>query len=51
MIGLVDHIKAGSEVSFKIIDVEKGSMATEVRLINNNALNIEYNENITYRKN
>jgi CspA family cold shock protein len=53
-IGLVDHIKAGSEVSFKIIDVDRGFMATEVRLINNQALNIEYNgrnDSTEYRTN
>jgi hypothetical protein len=43
MNNLVDHIKAGSEVSFKIIECDKGLMATEVRLINKTTLNINYN--------
>jgi len=43
MNSLIDHVKAGSEVMFKLIDCEKGVMATEVALINKPTLNIEYN--------
>ena len=43
MTSLIDHIKAGSEVSFELKDDQKGTMAIEVRLINNETLNIRNN--------
>jgi CspA family cold shock protein len=43
MTSLIDHIKAGSEVSFKLKDDPKGTMAIEVRLNNNNTLKIRDN--------
>ena len=43
MTSLIDHIKAGSEVSFKLVDDSKGPMAIEVRLINKMTLKIRDN--------
>ena len=43
MTSLIDHIKAGSEVCFCLKDDPKGTMAVEVRLINNEALKIRNN--------
>ena len=43
MTSLIDHIKAGSEVSFELKDDVKGTMAVEVRLINNETLKIRNN--------
>lgn len=43
MTSLIDHIKAGSEVSFELKDDPKGTMAIEVRLINNVTLKIRNN--------
>lgn len=34
MHSLIDHVKAGSEVSFYIVPCDKGIMAQDVRLIN-----------------
>ena len=34
MKSLIDHIKAGSEVSFELKDDPKGPMAIEVKIIN-----------------
>jgi cold shock CspA family protein len=45
MNSLIDHVKAGSEVMFKLTDCEKGKMAIEVALINKQTLNIDYNGN------
>lgn len=43
MNSLIDHVKAGSEVMFKLTNCDKGVMATEVALINKLTLNMEYN--------
>ena len=43
MTSLIDHIKAGSEVSFELKDDPKGIMAIKVRLINNETLKIRNN--------
>ncbi len=43
MNSLIDHIKAGSEVSFELIDDPKGPMAIEVRLNKHDALKIRDN--------
>lgn len=43
MTSLIDHIKAGSEVSFELKDDPKGTMAIEVKLINNETLKIRNN--------
>ena len=45
MNSLIDHVKAGSEVSFELKDDPKGIMAIEVRLANNETLKIRHNEN------
>ena len=50
MTSLIDHIKAGSEVSFELKDDPKGTMAIEVRLINNETLKIRDNGNINSKK-
>jgi CspA family cold shock protein len=44
MTSLIDHIKAGSEVSFELRGDPKGTMAIEVRLSNNESLKIRNNE-------
>jgi len=44
MTSLIDHVKAGSEVSFELKDDPKGTMAIEVRLINNVTLKIRDND-------
>ena len=44
MTSLIDHIKAGSEVSFKLFDDLKGPMAVDVRLINRTTLKLRHNE-------
>jgi len=43
MTSLIDHIKAGSEVSFELKDDPKGTMAIKVKLINNETLKIRNN--------
>ena len=43
MTSLIDHIKAGSEVSFELKDDPKGTMAIDVRLISNKTLKIRNN--------
>jgi len=43
MTSLIDHIKAGSEVTFELEDDPKGAMAIDVRLINNGTLKIRNN--------
>jgi CspA family cold shock protein len=43
MTSLIDHVKAGSEVCFKLKDDPKGMMAIEVKLINNETLKIRNN--------
>jgi cold shock protein len=45
MTSLIDHIKAGSEVTFELKDDPKGTMAVDVRLINNITLKIRDNGN------
>jgi CspA family cold shock protein len=41
--GLIDHIKKGDKVSFQIADSHKGIEAINVKLINDNLLNIQCN--------
>ena len=43
MNSLIDHVKASSEVIFKLVKCDKGVMATEVALINKPTLKMEYN--------
>jgi cold shock CspA family protein len=43
MNSLIDHVKAGSEVRFKLVNCDKGVMATEVVLTDKLTLNMEYN--------
>jgi CspA family cold shock protein len=50
MSSLIDHIKAGSEVTFELKDDPKGTMAVEVRLIDNITLKIRDNGHYKHSK-